>query len=119
MRIKGYVPSFASSQYSCWTLTRPLFNSINNIAPKPKKILQLLRLLQINNGVFVKVSKATSQMLLMVEPYITYGFVQFSFHFPRQPLLIYFNACSEPNLKTIRELIYKRGNARPSLSRYA
>jgi len=61
---------------------------INNIAPKPKKILQLLRLLQINNGVFVKVTKATSQMLLIVEPYITYG---------------------EPNLKTIRELIYKRG----------
>ncbi|GAA5842540.1 hypothetical protein JCM3766R1_002622 [Sporobolomyces carnicolor] len=61
---------------------------INNIAPKPRKILQLLRLLQINNGVFVKVTKATSEMLLRVEPYITYG---------------------EPNLKTIRELIYKRG----------
>ncbi|ORY84649.1 hypothetical protein BCR35DRAFT_302952 [Leucosporidium creatinivorum] len=61
---------------------------INNIAPKPRKILQLLRLLQINNGVFVKVTKATTQMLLLVEPYITYG---------------------EPNLKTIRELIYKRG----------
>lgn len=52
-----------------------LRDSINNIAPKPRKILQLLRLLQINNGVFVKVTKATSQMLLMVEPYITYGFV--------------------------------------------
>ncbi|GJN92706.1 hypothetical protein Rhopal_005741-T1 [Rhodotorula paludigena] len=61
---------------------------INNIAPKPRKILQLLRLLQINNGVFVKVTKATSEMLLRVEPYITYG---------------------EPNLKTIRELVYKRG----------
>merc|ERR1711939_601339 len=61
---------------------------INNIAPKPRKILQLLRLLQINNGVFVKVTKATSEMLLRVEPYITYG---------------------EPNLKTVRELVYKRG----------
>ncbi|KAL8280837.1 hypothetical protein RQP46_006841 [Phenoliferia psychrophenolica] len=61
---------------------------INNIAPKPRKILQLLRLLQINNGVFVKVTKATTQMLLLIEPYITYG---------------------EPNLKTVRELIYKRG----------
>ncbi|KAM0748791.1 60S ribosomal protein L7 [Meredithblackwellia eburnea MCA 4105] len=61
---------------------------INDIAPKPRKILQLLRLLQINNGVFVKVTKATTEMLLRVEPYITYG---------------------EPNLKTIRELIYKRG----------
>ncbi|KAL0946693.1 hypothetical protein HGRIS_012880 [Hohenbuehelia grisea] len=61
---------------------------INEIAPKPRKILQLLRLLQINNGVFVKVTRATQQMLRLVEPYITYG---------------------EPNLKTVRELIYKRG----------
>ncbi|KAH9483970.1 60S ribosomal protein L7 [Psilocybe cubensis] len=61
---------------------------INEIAPKPRKILQLLRLLQINNGVFVKATRATQQMLRLVEPYITYG---------------------EPNLKTVRELIYKRG----------
>lgn len=61
---------------------------INNIAPKPRKILQLLRLLQINNGVFVKVTKATEQMLRLVEPYVAYG---------------------EPNLKSVRELIYKRG----------
>lgn len=47
--------------------------SINEIAPKPRKILQLLRLLQINNGVFVKVTKATQQMLRLVEPYVTYG----------------------------------------------
>lgn len=61
---------------------------INNIAPKPRKILQLLRLLQINNGVFVKVTKATEQMLRLIEPYVTYG---------------------EANLKSVRELIYKRG----------
>jgi len=61
---------------------------INEIAPKPRKILQLLRLLQINSGVFVRVTKATQQMLRLVEPYVTYG---------------------EPNLKTVRELIYKRG----------
>jgi len=61
---------------------------INNLAPKPKKILQLLRLRQINNGVFVRVTKATEQMLRLVEPYVTYG---------------------EPNLKSVRELIYKRG----------
>jgi len=71
---------------------------INNIAPKPRKILQLLRLLQINNGVFVKVTKATSEMLLRVEPYITYG---------------------EPNLKTIRELIYKRGYGKVNKQRIA
>lgn len=65
-----------------------LISSINKIAPKPRKILQLLRLLQINNAVFVKVTKATSEMLRLVGPYITWG---------------------EPNLKTIRELVYKRG----------
>ncbi|CAD6580057.1 MAG: 60S ribosomal protein L7 [Alectoria sarmentosa] len=61
---------------------------INKIAPKPRKILQLLRLLQINNGVFVKLTKATSEMLKIVEPYIGYGY---------------------PSLKTVRELLYKRG----------
>lgn len=50
---------------------------INEIAPKPRKILQLLRLLQINNGVFVKVTKATQQMLRLVEPYIAYGLALF------------------------------------------
>jgi large subunit ribosomal protein L7e len=61
---------------------------INHIAPKPRKVLQLLRLLQINNGVFVRLTKATTQMLQLVNPYIAYG---------------------EPNLKSVRELIYKRG----------
>jgi len=61
---------------------------INKIAPKPRKILQLLRLLQINNGVFVRLTKATSEMLTIVNPYIAYGY---------------------PNLKSVRELIYKRG----------
>lgn len=61
---------------------------INKIAPKPRKILQLLRLRQINNGVFVKLNKATLNMLKIVEPYVSYGY---------------------PNLKTIRELVYKRG----------
>jgi len=80
-----YVPS----QAKVYFVVR--IRGINEIAPKPRKILQLLRLLQINNGVFVKVTKATEQMLRLVEPYITYG---------------------EPNLKTVRELIYKRGYGR-------
>lgn len=61
---------------------------INKISPKPKKVLQLLRLLQINNGVFVRLTKATKEMLKIVEPFVAFG---------------------EPNLKSIRELIYKRG----------
>jgi len=64
---------------------------INKIAPKPRKVLQLLRLLQINNGVFVKLTKATKQMLQLVTPYVAYG---------------------DPNLKSVRELIYKRGHAK-------
>merc|ERR1711926_64810 len=61
---------------------------INQVAPKVKKVLQLLRLRQINNGVFIKLNKATINMLRICEPYITWG---------------------TPNLKSIRELIYKRG----------
>ncbi|ONK79444.1 uncharacterized protein A4U43_C01F6430 [Asparagus officinalis] len=61
---------------------------INAMDPKSRKILQLLRLRQIFNGVFLKVNKATMNMLHRVEPYVTYGY---------------------PNLKSVRELIYKRG----------
>ncbi|CAL9177642.1 unnamed protein product [Musa hybrid cultivar] len=61
---------------------------INAMHPKTRKILQLLRLRQIFNGVFLKVNKATMNMLQRVEPYVTYGY---------------------PNLKSVRELIYKRG----------
>lgn len=66
---------------------------IIGISPKVKKILQLLRLRQINNGVFVRVNAATLKMLRLVEPYIAYGY---------------------PNLKSTRELIYKRGFAKLS-----
>merc|ERR1711981_738688 len=61
---------------------------INGMHPKTKKIMQLLRLRQIHNGIFIKLNSATKQMLTLVEPYIAYGY---------------------PNLKTIKELIYKRG----------
>jgi large subunit ribosomal protein L7e len=66
-------------------------SGINDVNPKVKKVLQLFRLLQINNGVFVRINKATTQMLQIIEPYVTYG---------------------PPNLKTVRELIYKRGYAK-------
>jgi large subunit ribosomal protein L7e len=45
-------------------------------------------------------------MLRLVEPYVTYGYVVCT----REPLVV--NAhhhIREPNLKTVRELIYKRG----------
>jgi large subunit ribosomal protein L7e len=40
---------------------------INGVSPKAKKILELLRLNQINNGVFLKLNNATSQMLKKIE----------------------------------------------------
>jgi large subunit ribosomal protein L7e len=71
---------------------------INAIDPKTKKILQLLRLRQIFNGVFLKVNKATINMLRRVEPYVTYGY---------------------PNLKSVKELIYKRGFGKLNFQRTA
>lgn len=70
--------------------------------------MQLLRLLQINNGVFVKVTKATEQMLRLVEPYVTYGCVH-NYNSTIEPFFTLDLQYSEPNLKTVRELIYKRG----------
>ncbi|KAL0224726.1 hypothetical protein RCL1_002638 [Eukaryota sp. TZLM3-RCL] len=64
---------------------------INDIDPRTRKILYLLRLRQIFNGVFVKLNKATIQMLRLVEPYIAYGY---------------------PSLKSVRTLMYKRGYAK-------
>ena len=54
---------------------------INGIHPKTRHILKVLRLLQMHNGVFMKVNKATLNMLVKVDPYIMYGY---------------------PNLKTVR-----------------
>eukprot|EP00811_Abedinium_folium_P035143 NODE_7962_length_1534_cov_9.641080.p2 GENE.NODE_7962_length_1534_cov_9.641080~~NODE_7962_length_1534_cov_9.641080.p2 ORF type:complete len:248 (+),score=81.59 NODE_7962_length_1534_cov_9.641080:96-839(+) len=61
---------------------------VNKIPPKPRKILQLLRLRQLHNGVFLKVTKPITNMLKCVQPYVTYGY---------------------PTLGTIRKLVYKRG----------
>ncbi|WZY82355.1 hypothetical protein YC2023_028739 [Brassica napus] len=67
-----------------------LIRIINAIDPKTKKILQLLRLRQVN--------KATINMLRRVETYVTYGY---------------------PNLKSVRELIYKRGYGKLNHQRIA
>jgi len=69
---------------------------INDMHPKSKKILQLLRLRQIHNGTFLRVNKATVNMLRLVEPYVAWGY---------------------PNLKTVKELIYKRGYAKVNKNR--
>jgi len=57
-------------------------------APKPRKVMQLLRIRQIHNGVFLKVNKPILNMLKVIDPFVTFGY---------------------PNLQTVRQLIYKRG----------
>merc|ERR1719197_2422407 len=69
---------------------------INAVAPKVRKVLQLFRLRQINNAVFVKLNKATINMIRIIEPYIAWGY---------------------PNLKTVRDLVYKRGYGKVNGSR--
>merc|ERR1712060_882033 len=44
---------------------------IHKLPPKAKKIMQLLRLRQLHNGVFVKLNRATINMIRVVEPYVT------------------------------------------------
>lgn len=61
---------------------------INKLAPKPRKILKLLRLDQLHKGVFVKVTKPMQNMLKYIQPYIITGY---------------------PSLSTVRKLIMKRG----------
>merc|ERR1711887_330262 len=61
---------------------------LTDMHPKTKKILQIMRLRQMNMGVFMKSSKAATEMLTRVEPYLSYGY---------------------PSLKSVRDLIYKRG----------
>ncbi|CDW59440.1 Ribosomal L30 and Ribosomal L30 N domain containi ng protein [Trichuris trichiura] len=69
---------------------------INGVHPRIRKILQLLRLRQINNGVFVKLNKPILNMLHLVEPFIAWGY---------------------PSRRIVRNLIYKRGYAKVNKQR--
>lgn len=80
--------------------------SINGVSPRVRKILQLLRLRQINNGVFVRLNKASLNMLKLVEPYIAWGQVLKKIFLQVKSSL---DCYRYPNLKSVRELIYKRG----------
>lgn len=59
-----------------------------DLHPQIRKVLRKLRLTKVLTGVFLKASDLTLKRLLMVEPFVTYGF---------------------PNLKNVKELIYKKG----------
>ena len=61
---------------------------INGVSPKVRKVLQLLCLRQIFNDIFVKLNKASVNMLRIVEPHIAWAY---------------------PNLKSVNEMMYKHG----------
>jgi len=69
---------------------------INKLAPKPRKILKLLRLDQLHKGVFVKATKPMLNMLKCIMPYVIMGY---------------------PNLKTTKDMILKRGFAKVNKQR--
>ncbi|XP_058518780.1 ribosomal protein uL30-like [Ochotona princeps] len=64
---------------------------INGVSSLVQRTIARLRLKKMFSGVFVRVTPATLRVLRIVEPYVTWGF---------------------PNLKSVRELILKRGQAR-------
>jgi large subunit ribosomal protein L7e len=61
---------------------------INNLAPQVRKILQLFRLRQLHNATFIRVNRATLNMIKKIEPYVTFGY---------------------PTRHTISNMVYKRG----------
>jgi 60S ribosomal protein uL30 len=93
-QIEGHLSLFIYLSY----LNLIFILGINGVSPKVKKALQLLRLRQIHNGTFVKVNGASKQILKLVEPYVTYG---------------------AANLKTVSDLVYKRGHAKIGRDRIA
>ena len=64
---------------------------IRCVAPKTRKILQLLRLTQVHNGIFLKLNRSSLVMLRLVSPYVTWGY---------------------PTQEVVRELVYKRGHVK-------
>ncbi|CAD7691183.1 unnamed protein product [Nyctereutes procyonoides] len=64
---------------------------INGVSSLVQRTIARLRLKKIFSGVFFRVTPQTMKTLWIVEPYVTWGF---------------------PNLKSVRELILKRGQAK-------
>ncbi|XP_074806911.1 ribosomal protein uL30-like isoform X3 [Natator depressus] len=64
---------------------------IKGVSLRVRRGIQMLRLRKIFSGTFIKLTPASLKMLRTVEPYVAWG---------------------HPNLKSIRELILKRGQAK-------
>ncbi|XP_003971413.1 60S ribosomal protein L7-like 1 [Takifugu rubripes] len=71
---------------------------IKGVSPKVMKVIHMLRLGKIFSGTFVEINKTSVSMMKLVEPYVAWGF---------------------PNLKSVRELILKRGQAKVGRRRVA
>lgn len=69
---------------------------INKMAPKPRKIFKLLRLDQLHKAAFVKCTKPMLNMIKCIMPYII---------------------CGYPNLKTVKQLVLKKGYGRVNKQR--
>ncbi|XP_030306600.1 60S ribosomal protein L7-like 1 [Calypte anna] len=64
---------------------------IKGVSKRVKRVIELLRLRKNFTGTFVKLNPLSLKMLQIVEPYVAWGY---------------------PNLKSVRELILKRGQAK-------
>ncbi|NXV80943.1 RL7L protein, partial [Atlantisia rogersi] len=64
---------------------------IKGVSRRVKKVIEMLRLRKNYTGIFVKLTALSLKMLRIVEPYVAWG---------------------HPNLKSVRELILKRGQAK-------
>ncbi|XP_069711305.1 ribosomal protein uL30-like [Phaenicophaeus curvirostris] len=64
---------------------------VKGVSRRVKRVLELLRLRKNFTGMFVKLNPLSLKMLRIVEPYVAWG---------------------HPNLKSVRELILKRGQAK-------
>ncbi|KAI9022132.1 ribosomal protein L30, ferredoxin-like fold domain-containing protein [Phycomyces nitens] len=74
------------------------YKSSPTLHPTVRKTFAKLRLTSLNTGVFVKLNEKTAPMLQTIEPYVSFG---------------------EPTLKTVRELLIKRGYAKVNGKRTA
>ncbi|KFP87551.1 PREDICTED: 60S ribosomal protein L7-like 1, partial [Apaloderma vittatum] len=64
---------------------------IKGVSKRVRRVIELLRLRKNYTGMFVKLTPLSLKMLRIVEPYVAWGY---------------------PNLKSVRELIMKRGQAK-------
>lgn len=64
---------------------------ITGVSKRVRRVIELLQLRKNFTGVFVKLTPLSLKMLRIVEPYVAWG---------------------HPNLKSVRELILKRGQAK-------